>query len=66
MIKRGINMGFFIGGDGTHRGIKALTKVFKQKKAKVILVGIPKTIIMIFLSLINHLVLILQLLSLFM
>lgn len=44
MIKRGVNMGFFIGGDGTHRGIKALTKVFKQKKEKVVLVGIPKTI----------------------
>ena len=36
--------GFFIGGDGTHRGIKALSKILKQKKEKVILVGIPKTI----------------------
>ena len=44
MLKRGINMGFFIGGDGTHRGIKELTKIFRQKKEKVILVGIPKTI----------------------
>ena len=44
MLKRGINMGFFIGGAGTHRGIKELTKIFRQKKEKVILVGIPKTI----------------------
>ena len=44
MLKRGINMGFFIGGDGTHRGIKELTKIFRQKKEKVMLVGIPKTI----------------------
>jgi 6-phosphofructokinase 1 len=44
MLKRKINMGFFIGGDGTHRGIKELSKIFRQKKEKIILVGIPKTI----------------------
>ena len=35
---------FFIGGDGTHRGIKELSKIFKEKKKKIILVGIPKSI----------------------
>ena len=44
MIKRQVNMGFFIGGDGTHRGVRELTKIFKEKKEKVILIGIPKTI----------------------
>ena len=44
VIKRNINMIFFIGGDGTHRGIKELSKIFKEKKKKIILVGIPKSI----------------------
>ena len=44
LIKRNINMVFFIGGDGTHRGIKELDKIFKEKKKKIILVGIPKSI----------------------
>ena len=44
IIKRNINMIFFIGGDGTHRGIKELSKIFKEKKKKIILVGIPKSI----------------------
>ena len=44
IIKRGVNMGFFIGGDGTHRGIKELCRIFKEKKKKIILIGIPKTI----------------------
>ena len=48
LIKRGINMAFFIGGDGTHRGIRELSKILKEKekktKTKIILVGIPKSI----------------------
>ena len=44
LIKRNINMVFFIGGDGTHRGIKELSKIFKAKKKKIIFVGIPKSI----------------------
>ena len=44
LIKKGINMVFFIGGDGTHRGIKELSKILKEKKKKIILVGIPKSI----------------------
>ena len=44
LIKRNINMVFFIGGDGTHRGIKELSKILKEKKKKIILVGIPKSI----------------------
>ena len=44
LIKNNINMVFFIGGDGTHRGIKELSKILKEKKKKIILVGIPKSI----------------------
>ena len=44
LISRNINMVFFIGGDGTHRGIKSLSDIFKKKKKKIILVGIPKSI----------------------
>ena len=44
LVKRNINMVFFIGGDGTHRGIRELAKIFKEKKKKIILVGIPKSI----------------------
>lgn len=42
--KKKVNMVFLIGGDGTHRGIKELSKIFREQKEKVILVGIPKTI----------------------
>ena len=44
LIKRNINMVIFIGGDETHRGIRELDKIFKEKKKKIILVGIPKSI----------------------
>ena len=44
LIKNNVNMVFFIGGDGTHRGIKELSKILKEKKKKIILVGIPKSI----------------------
>ena len=44
LIKNNINMVFFIGGDGTHRGIKDLSKILKEKKKKIVLVGIPKSI----------------------
>jgi 6-phosphofructokinase 1 len=42
--KKEINMMFGIGGDGTHRGIMALSEVFKKRNMNVILAGIPKTI----------------------
>ncbi len=41
---RGINQVYAIGGDGTHRGLLALSKVLKQRKIEVSLIGIPKTI----------------------
>ncbi len=41
---KGINMMFCIGGDGTHRGIMALSEVLKKRNQTVILAGIPKTI----------------------
>ena len=44
LIKNNVNMVFFIGGDGTHRGVKELSKILKEKKIKIILVGIPKSI----------------------
>ena len=44
LIKNDVNMIFFIGGYGTHRGIKELSKILKEKKKKIILVGIPKSI----------------------
>ena len=44
LIKNNVNMVFFIGGDGTHRGIKELSKILKEKKKKIVLVGIPKSI----------------------
>ena len=44
LIKNKVDMVFFIGGDGTHRGILALSEILKSKKQKIILVGIPKSI----------------------
>lgn len=41
---KGINMMYIIGGDGTHRGILALSEEYKKRKSKLILAGIPKTI----------------------
>ena len=42
--KKKIDMVFFIGGDGTHLGMIELSKIFKARKKKIILVGIPKSI----------------------
>ena len=36
LIKNDVNMIFFIGGYGTHRGIKELSKILKEKKKKII------------------------------
>ena len=44
LIKNKVDMVFFIGGDGTHRGMIELSKILKSKKKKIILVGIPKSI----------------------
>ena len=44
LIKNNVDMVFFIGGDGTHKGIKELSLILKQKNKKIILVGIPKSI----------------------
>ena len=44
VLERGINQIYAIGGDGTHRGLLNLSKIFKKKKIEVTLVGIPKTI----------------------
>ena len=42
--KRGINQVYAIGGDGTHRGLLALSTILKERKSKITLIGIPKTI----------------------
>lgn len=42
--KEKINACFIIGGDGTHRGILELTKIIKERKLMISIVGIPKTI----------------------
>jgi 6-phosphofructokinase 1 len=43
-VAKGINMIFSIGGDGTHRGILAMSKEIEKRGLKIILAGIPKTI----------------------
>jgi len=44
LTKRRINQVYLIGGDGTHRGSEALWERVHEKKLKVSIVGIPKTI----------------------
>jgi len=41
---KGINQIFAIGGDGTHRGLLRLSKIFRRRNIEVSLIGIPKTI----------------------
>ena len=41
---RGINQVYAVGGDGTHRGLLALSKLLKQRKIEISLIGVPKTI----------------------
>ncbi len=42
--KRGINMVFLIGGDGTHRGALALLRGATARRMRLSVVGVPKTI----------------------
>eukprot|EP00741_Cyanophora_paradoxa_P000885 tig00000448_g855.t1 len=42
--KRGINMLYVIGGDGTHRGANAIYEECRKRGLKVAVAGIPKTI----------------------
>lgn len=41
---RGLNQLFIIGGDGTHRGAMAIYQELRARKAKITVVGIPKTV----------------------
>ncbi len=43
-MKKGINQVYIIGGDGTHRGINALTQLAEEKGLAISFAGIPKTI----------------------
>ncbi|XP_010526665.1 PREDICTED: ATP-dependent 6-phosphofructokinase 5, chloroplastic [Tarenaya hassleriana] len=42
--ERGINMLFVLGGNGTHAGANAIHNECRQRKMKVAVVGVPKTI----------------------
>lgn len=44
IVRRKINQVYIIGGDGTHRGIMALTEEVKKRKLEISIVGVPKTI----------------------
>lgn len=44
LIDEGINLLFCIGGDGTQRGAHAIWQEIARRKAKISVVGIPKTI----------------------
>jgi len=44
LISKNVNVYFSIGGDGTHKGLKAISDEVTKRKSKIILAGIPKTI----------------------
>lgn len=44
MVKRGINMLFTIGGDGTQRGAMALEEEIRKRNLEIAVIGVPKTI----------------------
>lgn len=44
LLKNKINQIYIIGGDGTHRGIFELYKEIKERKLRIAVAGIPKTI----------------------
>ena len=44
LLERGIKQVYIIGGDGTHRGINALSKMAADRGVEIAFAGIPKTI----------------------
>lgn len=44
LIKRGVNMLYIVGGDGTHRGAAAMEDEFIKRRFECSIIGIPKTI----------------------
>ncbi len=44
LIRRGVNMIFILGGDGSHRGAAAMEAEFIKRQHECCVVGIPKTI----------------------
>lgn len=44
LLKKGIQQVYIVGGDGTHRGIYALSKLAEERGLKICFAGIPKTI----------------------
>ena len=44
LIRRGVNMLYIVGGDGTHRGAAAMEEEFIKRRYECAIIGIPKTI----------------------
>lgn len=44
LVHYGVNILFAIGGDGTQRGVRDITKALKKRNLPISVVGIPKTI----------------------
>jgi 6-phosphofructokinase 1 len=44
IVENKFNQVYIIGGDGTHRGIAAITKEIKRRGLEVAVIGVPKTI----------------------
>lgn len=44
LIEKKVNVFFSIGGDGTHKGLKAISEEANKRNSNIILAGIPKTI----------------------
>jgi len=44
LVRRGINILFTVGGDGTQRGALAITEEVKRRSLDIAVIGVPKTI----------------------
>ena len=44
LLERGVSQVYIIGGDGTHRGINALSEMAAERGVEIAFAGIPKTI----------------------
>jgi 6-phosphofructokinase 1 len=44
LLEKGISQVYIIGGDGTHRGINALSQMATERGVEIAFAGIPKTI----------------------
>lgn len=44
LLEKGISQVYIVGGDGTHRGLHALSKLAHEKGVTISFAGVPKTI----------------------